>query len=87
LVGELGDLRVDPPWHPDELRLPVTFGYGTLGAAHHQRAMTDAAALVPGARLIVLDGCGHDAPLRQAEQFADEFVEPLLQTAGVPWAP
>ncbi len=86
LVGELGDLRLNPPWHPGQLTMPVVFGYGTLGAAHHQRAMTDAAALIPGARLVVLDDCGHDAPLRRADQFVDELVEPTLQAAGAPWA-
>lgn len=85
LVGELGDLHVNPPWHPDDLTVPVVFGYGTRGAAHHQRAMTDAAAMVPGARLVVLDDCGHDAPLRRGEQFVAELVVPALRAAGSPW--
>jgi len=86
LVGELADLRVNPPWHPDQLDLPVVFGYGTLGAAHHQRAMEDAAAMVPGARLVVLDGCAHGAPLWRADQLTRELVEPLLDAAGAPWS-
>lgn len=86
LVGELGDLRVNPPWHPEDLRLPVVFGYGSNGAAHHQRGMTDAAAMLPGAQLVVLDGCGHDAPLWRADQLVAELVEPALTAAGPPWS-
>ena len=86
LVGELGDLRVNPPWHPDDLRLPVVFGYGADGAAHHQRGMTHAAASVPGARLVALDDCGHDAPLWRADQLVAELVEPALVAAGPPWS-
>ena len=86
LDGELGDLRVNPPWHPDDLHVPVVFGYGTRGAAHHQRAMAAAAEMVPGAQLVVLDDCGHDAPLRRAEQLVAELVEPALIAAGPPWA-
>ena len=85
LVGELTDLR-NPPWHPDELRLPVVFGYGSLGRPQHQRGMTEAAAMVPGARLVVLEECGHDAPLWRADQFISELVEPVLHAAGAPWA-
>ena len=85
LVGELTDLRT-PPWHPDDLRLPVIFGYGSLGRPQHQRGMTEAAAMVPGAQLVVLDGCGHDAPLWRADQFTSELIEPLLDAAGVPWS-
>ena len=86
LVGELGDLRVNPPWHPDDLRLPVVFGYGADGAAHHQRGMTHAAASVLGARLVALDDCGHDAPLWRADQLVAELVEPAFVAAGPPWS-
>ena len=86
LVGELSDLRVNPPWHPDELPMPVVFGYGSTGAPHHRRGMADAAEMVPGSHLVVLDGCGHDAPLRRAEQLTRELIEPALDAAGPPWA-
>ena len=46
LVGELGDLRVNPPWHPDDLRLPVVFGYGTRGAATTNGRWPTAAEMV-----------------------------------------
>jgi pimeloyl-ACP methyl ester carboxylesterase len=86
LVGELSDLRVNPPWHPDDLHLPVVFASGSAGAPHHQRGMADAASIVPGAALVVLDGCGHDAPLWRADQLVAELVEPVLSAAGPPWS-
>jgi len=86
MVGELGDLRVNPPWRPDDLRLPVVFGYGSRGAAHHRRGMTDAGSMTPGARLVALDDCAHDAPLWRADQLVAELIEPALTAAGPPWA-
>ncbi len=86
MVGELGDLRVNPPWHPADLTVPVIFGFGTRGAPHHRRAMTEAAAIVPGSRLVELAGCGHDAVHRAAALFAEQLVGPLLAAAGPPWA-
>ena len=37
-------------------------------------------------RLVVLDGCRHDAPNSAPSAFAGEFVVPLLERAGSQWA-
>jgi pimeloyl-ACP methyl ester carboxylesterase len=40
--------------------------------------MEHVAATVAGARLVELEGCGHDAPFREPVTFADLVVRPLL---------
>ncbi len=85
LVGELSDLRANRPWHPDDLHLPVVVGCGTKGAAHHQTGMARMAELIPGATLVRLEGCRHDAPTSHPAEFFHQLVEPLLARVGAPW--
>ena len=86
MVGELADLRVHPPWNPAQLAVPVLFAFGSDGAPHHRRAMTEAAAMVPESRLVELPDCGHDAVHRDAGLFAERVVLPVLAAAGRPWS-
>lgn len=86
MVGELADLRLTPPWNPTQIAVPVVFAFGSDGAPHHRRAMTEAAAIVPGCQLVDLPGCGHDAVHRNAELFAKLVVAPALAAAGSSWA-
>ncbi len=85
LVGELADLRVNPPWRPDELPMPIVLGFGSQGAAHHRRAMTETATMIPGAALVELPGRGHDAVLTAADLFCERIVDRLLGIVGAPW--
>ncbi len=85
LVEELADLREHRPWLADRIQVPVMVGCGTRGAAHHKRGMEVVAATVPGAKLIVLEGCGHAAPHTDAVAFRDHLVSPLLGRVGAPW--
>ena len=39
LVGELDDLRSRPPWHPENITVPVVAAYGGRGAEHHKLGM------------------------------------------------
>lgn len=78
MVGELTDLRNGPPWLPHQIGVPVLAGYGTRGAAHHRQGMEHVAATVPGARVVALEGCRHDAPLSHPALFAEQMVLPLL---------
>lgn len=78
MVGELSDLRQHRPWSAEQLQLPVVAAFGSRGAPHHRRGMEHVAATVAGARLVELDGCGHDAPYREPALFAERVVEPLL---------
>lgn len=85
LVDELADLREYQPWQADRIHVPVVVGCGTRGAAHHQQGMTAVAASIAGAKLVVVDGCGHDAPHSDASRFRAEVVDPLLALVGAPW--
>ncbi|MEO5723142.1 MAG: alpha/beta hydrolase [Ilumatobacteraceae bacterium] len=86
LVGELSDLRLNPPWVPEDVVVPVVLGFGSRGAPHHQRAMRDAAAEIRGATVVELAGCGHGAPMSDADLFASMTVEPLIEAVGPPWS-
>ena len=78
MVGELLDLQSNAPWQPEEIRVPVITSYGSSGSKHHQRGMTYAAEVIPGAELVVLDDVRHDAPLSHPALFAERIVRPLL---------
>jgi len=85
LVEELADLREHQPWHADRIQVPVVVGCGTRGAAHHKKGMEMVAATIPGADLIVLEGCGHAAPHTDSVAFRNHLVAPLLERVGSPW--
>jgi pimeloyl-ACP methyl ester carboxylesterase len=85
LLGELGDLQVNPPWQPSELQVPVALAFGSNGGAHHRRGMQQAAATIAGATLVEIAGCGHDAPFTAARDVCVALLEPLLARAGAPW--
>ena len=86
LVGELTDLRANRPWHADQIGIPVIVGCGTKGAEHHQTGMARMAEIVPGATLVRLEGCRHDAPTSHPAEFCHQLVEPLLARVGGAWA-
>jgi pimeloyl-ACP methyl ester carboxylesterase len=78
LVGELRDLRGNAPWWPEDIRVPVVVGCGTLGRPHHQEGMAHMAEIIAGAELVMLPGCRHDAPTSHPAEFCHLLVEPLL---------
>ena len=84
MVGELGDLRANQPWRPEDVTVPVICAYGTRGAPHHHRGMAYAAEAL-GCPLVVMEGCGHDAPMSHPAQFRGKVIEPLLSMVGPPW--
>lgn len=86
LVEELADLREHQPWHANRIHVPVVVGCGTRGAAHHKQGMELVASTIPGAEMVVLEGCGHAAPHTDAVLFRDQLVAPLLARVGVPWS-
>ncbi len=86
MVGELADIRRNKPWSEASIKVPVVVAFGTLGAAHHRRGMTHAAAAL-GCPLVELDNCRHDAPLSHPSLFRSAVIDPLLRAVGVPWSP
>lgn len=86
MVGELADLRRNPPWQPEQITVPLVAGFGDHGWPHHREAMHRLAAMVAGARLVELPGCRHDAPTSHPAEFCHLLVEPLLAAVGAPWA-
>lgn len=80
LVGEMVDLRSRAPWVPEDINVPVLVGHGTRGAQHHRDGATWMAAHLPGARLWVIDGAGHNAHTSHPEAFA-RFVHEVLALA------
>lgn len=84
MVGELGDLRANRPWQPEEITVPLWIGYGSLAAPQHRRGMPYAAEQIEGAHLVELADCGHAAPNTHPDLFRHELVDPLLRELGVP---
>ena len=82
MVGELGDLRHNPPWLPEQILAPVWAGYGSRAKPHHREGMRHVANVIEGAHLVELDGCGHTAPNTHPDLFRHELVDPLLTSLG-----
>jgi pimeloyl-ACP methyl ester carboxylesterase len=74
LVGELVDLRTRAPWRPEDITVPVLVGHGTKGALHHVEGATFLVEHLPRAKLVVIEGAGHNAHTSHPEAFA-RFVE------------
>lgn len=86
MVGELKDLQAGPPWAAEQIRCPLIVSHGSNGAEHHREGMRHVSGICQGSKLVVLDGCRHDAPLSHPDEFATSIVEPLALAAGAPWA-
>ncbi|MGZ4762834.1 MAG: alpha/beta fold hydrolase [Ilumatobacteraceae bacterium] len=86
MVGELADIRRYKPWREASINVPVVVAFGSLGAAHHRRGMTHAAALL-GCPVVELANCRHDAPLSHPSLFRSVVIDPLLRAVGPPWSP
>ena len=86
MVGELRDLQAHQPWSPEQIRCPLVVSRGSDGAGHHQRGMDLVHTWFPDSRLVVLDGCRHDAPMGNSELFASSVVDAIVADAGAPWS-
>jgi pimeloyl-ACP methyl ester carboxylesterase len=80
LVGELGDLRVAPPFAPAAVTCPVRVARGEHARAHHVRA----AELLAGwfsTTVVVLPDAHHGAHLSHPDEFA-AFARTAVEAAG-----
>ena len=84
MVEELADLRRNRPWVAENITVPVSTSFGSLGAAHHRDGMRHAAELLH-CPVVELPGCRHDAPLSHPDQFRSAVVDPLVRMVGPPW--
>lgn len=87
MVAEAAALAAGAPWEGGRIHVPVAVGLGAAALDHHRRAAAYIAAAVDGAELVVLAGCGHDAPTAASDLVAKALVEPLLRRVGPPWSP
>ena len=81
LVGELADLKANPPWAPGDIHVPVVVGCGELSRAHHRSAATWIAEHVPGADFVEFADAHHGAHLSHPAEFA-AFVEHTVARVG-----
>lgn len=86
LIGELTDLRQQRPWHAADVHCPVVLSYGSRGADHHRRGMTQVHGELTRSVLVVMDDAGHGAPNSHPDRFRAEIVEKALSMAGPPWS-
>jgi pimeloyl-ACP methyl ester carboxylesterase len=81
LVAELAALRAAAPYDPDQVRVPVVTGYGTLSKPYHRDAARQLAEEVPDGELIVVEGSGHGAHTSHPDAFA-AFVARVVERGG-----
>jgi pimeloyl-ACP methyl ester carboxylesterase len=86
MCGELAALDGVRPWSADRITAPAVLGVGGRANAQQRRAVDHVAAVIPGSELVVLAGCGHDAPVTAPGQVAGDIVRRAARRAGPPWA-
>ncbi len=75
MVAELADLRVDPPWVPDDIVVPLLTICGEHGRDHHRHGMRRVADLVADGRMVEVLGAGHPGPHTHADAVAAAFTQ------------
>ncbi len=70
LVADLTSMRGTPPFDVMALDVPVVFGMGGFGAAHHRRGVEWLGAHVPGAMAYEIENAHHGAHLSHPDHFA-----------------
>jgi len=68
------------------LRLPVTVMHGEADQLLRPSAARDLAAAIPGARLVIVPGVGHDIPPAMWEHYADEIQATAARARAGPAA-
>lgn len=71
MVDELTDLRLAAPWQPERVGVPVLCLCGEHGQPHHQRGAHELAAMLPDARLEMVQGAHHFGPNTHPELVAE----------------
>ena len=62
MLGELDDLRRNPPWHAEDIHVPFVAMRGAGGAEHHRRSAGHLAEVIAGAALVEVEGARHFGP-------------------------
>lgn len=75
MVGELADLRRAPPWDGARLDCPVLALCGEHAHEQHRTGAQAMPGLVPGCRLVTIDGAAHFGPNTHADAVAAALVE------------
>jgi pimeloyl-ACP methyl ester carboxylesterase len=71
LVAELGELRSGgAPFPPERIQVPVILACGTATASYRRPGLARLAQAIPAARLELVEGAGHDAPITHPDAFA-----------------
>ena len=83
LVEEMTSLRAQAPWSTEAIDCPVIVGRGENASAHHVTGTEWLAANLSNARLVVLEGAGHGAPVTHPDRFVDELVLPHFDGDGI----
>ncbi len=82
MLGELADLRRQPPWRAERVTVPVLALHGELARPHHHRAMRYLADLVPDGRAREVPGAGHAGPHTHPSDVAACVVDHLTGRGG-----
>lgn len=77
-----------PMFHPEQLQMPVTVGYGGKAKAHHVRNAVELAAGIPQGREVTFSDAGHNAHLSHPEAVAGLLKDMArrVDPGHYPWA-
>lgn len=84
MIGELSDLRRRPPWSPGRVTVPVACLCGEHARPQHRRGARELAAMLPDARVEVVDGAHHFGPNTHPDEVAGSVLAhvDLVRAAG-----
>jgi pimeloyl-ACP methyl ester carboxylesterase len=74
MLGELGDLRIGPPWAPERIDVPVLALFGEHGREHHRRGAELLGDLLPDATVEMVPDAKHFGPNTHPDDVAGRIV-------------
>lgn len=74
MVGELIDLRENPPWRPEQITVPALVLFGEHGRPHHQQGARTLQEMLPDATVDVVPGAHHFGPNTHPDDVADRVI-------------
>lgn len=79
MVGELADLRRNPPWEPESVTVPVLALAGERAREHHRRSATALAGMLAACSVEIVPDAGHVGP----NTHPDDVTRRLCGFAGI----
>lgn len=82
MIGELSNLRSQPPWNAERITVPVIALHGEHGQEHHRIGTQRLAEMLPNATWRTVPDARHFGPNTHPDEIAEIVIEFVDRVAG-----